>query len=125
MKNANDGETVPTPAPATASSDAPGCHCNVEIWNLTRHRIEASLEVRFLRCSLHEAAPDLYAALAAILKVMRPGLDGHDDLLHVWLNYPDKPEITPGTLAHAAMAKARGSVPQPQQTEPKPGTGLK
>ena len=54
------------------------------------------------------AAPDLLAALKAILSVMEPGPDGHDERLHVWLNYPEKPEITPGSMALAAIAKAEG-----------------
>jgi hypothetical protein len=57
---------------------------------------------------LLSAAPDLYDALEAILSVMQPGIDGHDDRLHVWLNHPEFPARSPGTMAKAAMAKARG-----------------
>lgn len=71
-------------------------------------------EARFYSANSREdaavfmAAPDLYEALEALLSVMKPGPDGHDALLHVWLNHPDKPERTPRTMARAALAKARG-----------------
>jgi hypothetical protein len=96
---------VPANPPSSGVSDAPGCNCNVEIWNLTRRRIEASLEVRFLRCSLHEAAPDLYTAL--------------DDLTDMTVSI-DGPFVDPQffselrhrtRLALAALAKARGEKP--------------
>lgn len=101
----NSLKSAPTRPPSSGASDAPECKCKIEI------QYEAEpLTVRAIlfHCPLHNAAPDLYTALEAILKVMRPGIDGHDDLLHVWLNYPGKPEITPGTLARAALTKARG-----------------
>ena len=89
---------VPDNPPSSGVSDTPGCNCNVEIWNLTRRRIEASLEVRFLRCSLHEAAPDLYTALQSMLE-----------------NFGSLATFTSGFeachAAHTALAKARGERP--------------
>ncbi len=70
-----------------------------------------SIDINGPDACLIAAAPDLYQALEAILSVMKPGIDGHDDLLHVWLNHPDKPERTPGSMARAALAKARGEQP--------------
>ena len=68
-------------------------------------------ETTLANANLIAAAPDLYEAMEAILSVMKPGIDGHDNLLHVWLNHPEKPERTPGSMARAALAKARGETP--------------
>ena len=56
-------EPVPAVTPSPASSDAPVCTCNVEVRNLTKRRVEGTLDCRVLLCPLHEAAAQLYTAL--------------------------------------------------------------
>jgi len=53
-----------------------------------------------------DAAADMYRALEMfeLLATSRK----NDDLWHLWLNYPETPEITPRTMLLNALAKARG-----------------
>jgi len=61
-------------------------------------------EAGIANAQLIAAAPDLYEALEAIVSAAGE----REDALHVWLNYPEKPVRTPGSMARAALAKARG-----------------
>lgn len=58
--------------------------------------------------AMRAAAPELFEALLAARQLIRG-----KDLEHVWLNYPDKPELTLGAKIDRALAKAGHKEPKP------------
>ena len=96
------GKGVPVPVPSSGADDDPGhtpkCGCMVEI-RTNGKPIQGPATVAVLLCPLHEAAPDLYAALKQVLEFL--------DVAFNASRVPrEKSSLYVGWCA--ALAKARG-----------------
>ena len=104
---ASPGEDyVPANPPSSGVSDAPGCGCKVEM----RSAKDSMCRIDFIivRCPLHDAASDLYAALDKLTALLLKPISAQStavQLAHVEL-------IERGCEdAKSALAKARGEKP--------------
>ena len=61
--------------------------------------------LKVIHCPLHAASPDLASALLTVRSLLAR-FDQWSDVLHVWLNHPNKPEVTLGAMIDAALLKA-------------------
>ena len=99
-------EPVPANPPSSGVSDAPGCGCKVEM----RSAKDSMCRIDFIivRCPLHDAASDLYAALDKLTALLLKPISAQStavQLAHVEL-------IERGCEdAKSALAKARGEKP--------------